>query len=124
MLDDIMGRFGVKIVSVVIETAGPSCGIFIGVDVTRSDGEETTGDIVCDVTVAVLGVIGAIVIFFKPTFLSIVAAFDEIWLSSGISFFSASGVMFWTIVPPFPNMADVCISVTMVSSGFLTLSPS
>lgn len=127
MLVDIMGRFGVSTVSLVMETAEPNCGSFIGV-VTSSEGDVTTGDdTVCDVTVAVFSGIGAMVMFFKPTFLSILAALLEICPSSGISFFSCSfsDGMFWTTVPPFPSMVEVCISVTtVVSSVFLVLSPS
>lgn len=54
----------------MIDTDDPSCGILIGVDVIIR-GDEMVGDVIVDV----LARIGAIVIFFKPTFLSIVAAF-------------------------------------------------
>lgn len=112
-----------------METDEPNWGILMGVDVTSRDGEETMGaGSVCDVTVAVLAGIGAIVMFFRPTFLSIVAAFP-IWLSrSSLILSDLSVTMFWVMVPPLPRMTLGCISVmsSVVSvEGLFTLgSPS
>lgn len=107
-----MGIF--VMVSVVIDTAGPSCGIFIGV--VTSKGEVMVVEGVCDVTVAVLDGIGAIVMFLRPTFFNIVAAFDPMF-RSGKSFFSSVDI-FCNTVPPLPSIEDVCTSVmTVVSSG-------
>lgn len=103
MLGVTIGNVGVSTVSLVIDTEG-NCGSFIGVDVTISDGDDTDGDEgVDDVTVAVLFRIGAIVMFFRPTFFNIVAAFDEICFNSGNSFLSSfSGCMFCRTAPPLP----------------------
>lgn len=109
-----MGRVGVSTVSLVMETDDPSWGILIGVVVTRSDGDDTVGTgSVCDVTVAVLAGIGAIVIFFSPTFFKIVAAFPKSLNSFALSSFS----MHWVMVPPLPNIVEGCISVINVSES-------
>lgn len=107
MLGVTMGKVGVSTVSLVIDTEG-SCGSFMGVEVTISDGDDTDGDDgVDDVTVAVLLRIGAIVMFLRPTFFNIVAALLEICFNSGSSFLSSfSGCMFCRTVPPLPCVAE------------------
>lgn len=60
--------------------------------------------------------IGAIVMFFRPTFFKMVAALDPMFRSD--SSFLSSDDIFCKTVPPFPNIVEGWISVmTVVSSG-------
>lgn len=98
--DVIVDNDGVITVSLVIDTDDPNCGILIGVDVTSSDGDD---DGMSDVTVLVFAGIGAMVIFFKPTFFSMVAAL-VICVMSVLSSGFSTGTTCLTD-PPFPSIA-------------------